>query len=160
MKQPKYAIYAALALAVVLAAFNANAKTLVYCSEGSPEGFNPALFSAGTTFDASSRNIYNRLVEFERGTTKIVPALAESWEVSDDGLTYTFRLRDGVQFHGTKGFTPSRDFNADDVVYSFQRQLDPNHPDHKLSGGSYEYFISMDMPAIDLYYRARMRLLG
>ena len=54
----------------------AEAKTLVFCSEGSPEGFNPQLFTAGTTFDASSRPIYNRLVEFERGTTKIVPGLA------------------------------------------------------------------------------------
>ena len=45
----------------------AEAQTLVYCSEGSPEGFNPALYTAGTTFDASSKPIYNRLVEFKRG---------------------------------------------------------------------------------------------
>ncbi len=83
-------------LALGITASDATAKTLVYCSEGSPEGFNPSLFSSGTTFDASSRNLYNRLVEFDRGTTTIVPALAESWEVSDDGLEYTFKLRDGV----------------------------------------------------------------
>jgi dipeptide transport system substrate-binding protein len=124
----------------------ASAKTLVYCSEGSPEGFNPSLYTAGTTFDASSRQIFNRLVEFERGTTKIVPALAETWEVSDDGLTYTFHLRKGVKFHATKGFTPSRDLTADDVVYSFERQLKKDHPFYKVSGGQYEYFVSMDMP--------------
>ncbi|PIE03278.1 MAG: ABC transporter substrate-binding protein, partial [Acidobacteria bacterium] len=66
-------------------ALGASAKTLVYCSEGSPEGFNPAFYSSGTTFDATSRAIFNKLVEFERGGTKIVPGLAESWEVSDDG---------------------------------------------------------------------------
>ena len=44
----------------------ANAKRLVYCSEGSPEGFDPAPYTAGTTFNASSRPIYNRLVEFDR----------------------------------------------------------------------------------------------
>jgi dipeptide transport system substrate-binding protein len=134
-----------LALAVALAS-GASAKTLVYCSEGSPEGFNPSLYTAGTTFDASSRALYNRLVEFELGTTEIAPALAESWEISDDGLQYTFHLRPGVKFHSTDGFTPSRDFNADDVLYSFQRQLDPEHPYHQVSGGTYEYLQGMNMP--------------
>ena len=97
-----------------------QAKTLVFCSEGSPEGFNPAFYTAGTSFDASSRPIFNRLVEFERGTTKIGPALAEKWEVSDDGLEYTFHLRKGVKFHTTKEFQPTRDFNADDVVFLLQ----------------------------------------
>ena len=55
------------------------AKTLVYCSEGSPEGFNPQFFTTGTTLDASSVPIFNRLVEFELGTTNLVPGLAESW---------------------------------------------------------------------------------
>ncbi len=138
---------ASIAVAATLGfAAMAQAKTLVYCSEGSPEGFNPALYTAGTTFDASSRPIFNRLVEFERGTTNIIPALAESWEVSDDGLEYTFHLRPGVKWQTTKEFTPSRDFNADDVVFSFERQLDPNHPFHKVSGAQYEYFVSMGMP--------------
>ncbi len=132
--------------ATVAFSASVSAKTLVYCSEGSPEGFNPSLYTSGTTFDASSRQVYNRLVEFERGTTKIVPALAETWQVSNDGLRYTFRLRRGVKFHTTRNFTPSRDFNADDVLYSFQRQWDPNHPYHKVSGGTYEYFQGMSMP--------------
>ena len=142
-------IVGSLALALVAAlTIQVQAKTLVYCSEGSPEGFNPQLYTAGTTFDASSKPIYNRLVEFERGTTKIVPALAKSWDISDDGLEYTFHLRPGVKFQTTKGFTPARDFNADDVVWSFERQLDPNHPYHQVSGGTYEYFDSMDMPKL------------
>lgn len=132
---------AAVAMALGLVA-GAEAKTLVYCSEGSPEGFNPQLYTSGTTFDASSRQVYNRLVEFERGTTKIAPALAESWSVTEDGLEYTFNLRRGVKFHSTSNFTPSRDFNADDVVFSFERQGDPDHPYNKVSGGTYEYFIS------------------
>ena len=137
----------AAALSLGLAA-SVSAKTLVYCSEGSPEGFNPSLYTSGTTFDASSRAIYNRLVEFELGTTKVIPALAESWEVSDDGLTYVFHLRRGASFHATKNFTPSRFFNADDVIYSFERQSNPDHPYHKVSGGAYEYFNAMDMPNI------------
>ena len=121
-------------------------QTLVYCSEGSPEGFDPALYTAGTTFDASSRQIYNKLIEFERGTTVIEPALAESYEISEDGLVYTFNLREGVKFHTTDFFTPTRDFNADDVVFSFERQRLADNPYNQVSGGTWEYFSSMSMP--------------
>ena len=124
------------------------AKTLVYCSEGSPEGFNPSLYTAGATFDASSRQVFNKLVEFDRGSTNIVPALDESWKVSADGLDYSFHLRDGVKWQASDSFTPSRDMNADDGVFSFMRQWDADHPYHSVSGGSYEYFNDMDMPNI------------
>ncbi|PWV61066.1 ABC transporter substrate-binding protein [Plasticicumulans acidivorans] len=138
----------ALALPLFVAPAAQAAKTLVYCSEGSPEGFNAQFYTAGTTFDAASQPIYNRLVEFERGATTIIPGLAESWDISTDGLTYTFHLRKGVKFHTTAEFKPTRDFNADDVLFSFLRQLDPNHPFHKVSGGSYEYFEGMGMPEV------------
>ena len=139
----------ALCGATLLATTNVNAKTLVHCSEGSPEGFDAALYTAGTTFDASSRTLYNRLVEFERGTTTIVPALAESWNVSEDGLEYTFNLRKGVKFHTTDYFAPSRDFNADDVVFSFTRQLKKDHPWHQYTAGTaWEYFDGMSMPSL------------
>jgi dipeptide transport system substrate-binding protein len=134
-----------LALATLLAPDAYAQKTLVYCSEGSPEGFSPALYTSGTTFDASSRQIYNRLVEFEPGTTNIQPALAESWTVSDDGLEYTFNLRQDVAFQTTDWFTPSRPFNADDVIFSFERQWKTDHPYHNVSGGTYEYFNSMGL---------------
>ena len=121
-------------------------STLVYCSEGSPEGFDPALYAAGTTFDASSKPIYNRLVEFKTGTTEVVPGLAESWESSEDGLSYTFHLRPGVKFHSSDSFTPTRDFNADDVIFSFMRQLDKDGDWYDAEGGSWEYFNAMSMP--------------
>jgi len=126
-----------------------RAKTLIYCSEASPEGFDPALYTAGTTFDASSRAIYNRLVEFERGTTNVIPGLAESWEVSNDALTYTFKLRPGVKFHTTDYFTPTRDLIADDVIFSFERQLEPDDPFNQyVDGASWVYFNVMSMPAL------------
>lgn len=120
--------------------------TLVYCSEGSPEGFDPALYTAGTTFDASSRQVYNRLVEYEQGTTVIAPALAESYDISDDGLEYTFKLRAGVKFHSTAYFTPTRDLSAADVVFSFERQRVAENAYHDVSGGTWEQFSSMSMP--------------
>ncbi|MFD2273220.1 ABC transporter substrate-binding protein [Undibacterium arcticum] len=64
--------------------------------------------------------MYNRLVEFDRGNLNIVPALADSWDVSPDGLTYTFKLRKGVKFHSSAKFKPTRDFNADDVLFYLQ----------------------------------------
>ena len=65
-------------------------------------------------------NIFDRLVDVEVGTdgnSKIVPSLAESWDISDDGLEYTFHLRQGVKFHN------GNDFTAEDVTYTFHRML-------------------------------------
>ena len=107
---------AALLASSMLVAGAANAKSLVYCSEGSPENFTPAINTTGTTFDAA-RPVYNRLVQFKPGTTEVESALAESWTVSQDGKTITFKLRKGVKFHsGVNGFTPSRDLTAEDVI--------------------------------------------
>ncbi|MGQ3047929.1 MAG: ABC transporter substrate-binding protein [Niveispirillum sp.] len=119
-------------------------KTLVYCAEGSPENFNAALNTSGTTFDAT-RPIFDGLVKFERGTTKIVPALAERWEISPDGLTYTFHLRRGVKWQSFKDYKPTRDFNADDVLFSLNRQWKVDHPYHSISGGGYAFFKSMGL---------------
>lgn len=125
---------------------SAMAQALVYCSEGSPEGFDPALYTSGTTFDAASHPIYNRLAEFKVGTTETIPGLAESWDVAEDGLSVTFNLRQGVSFHSNADFTPSRDFNADDVIFSFDRQGNADNPYNQVSGGTWEYFAGMSMP--------------
>ncbi len=138
-----------LAAAALLAGSGAAlaAKTLVYCSEGSPEGFNPQYYTTGTTFDAVSVPIFNRLVEFETGTTHIVPGLAESWSAAPDGLSYTFRLRKGVKFHSSAKFTPTRDFNADDVLFSYNRMADPSIL-KTTPGTTYAYFDDMGMKDI------------
>lgn len=144
---PLQALVATCLLACAGASF--AAKTLVYCSEGSPEGFNPQYYTTGTTFDAVSVPMFNRLVEFDTGTTNIIPALAESWSAAADGLSYTFKLRKGVKFHSTAKFTPSRDFNADDVLFSYNRMADPNHPLAKTQpGATYAYFEDMGMKDI------------
>jgi dipeptide transport system substrate-binding protein len=137
------------ALAASLAGAGApSAKTLVYCSEGSPENFTPAINTTGASFDAA-HPVYNRLTELKRGTTEVVPGLAESWDTADGGKTITFHLRRGVKFHSLKDFKPTRDFNADDVLWSIDRQWKqwkPDHPYYKVSGGKYDYFNDMDMP--------------
>jgi len=141
---------AAFAASVFLAAAPAMAvKTLVYCSEASPGGFDPGLYTDGASYDASARSVYSRLVGFEHGTTKIEPDLAESWDISPDGLTYTFHLRKGVKFQTTRWFTPTRDFNADDIMFTFDRMRDKNHPwHHYIPGASWQYYAAMNMPKI------------
>ena len=65
-------------------------------------------------------NIFDRLVDVEvdaDGNSKIVPSLAESWDISDDGLEYTFHFRQGGKFHS------GNDFTAEDVAYTFHRML-------------------------------------
>lgn len=141
--------FAAALLAATAMAGVANAKTLVFCSEASPAGFDPAPWSGGNDFDASSRTIYSRLVEFDHGKTTISAGVADSWTVSDDGLDYTFKLKPGVKFQTTDYFTPTRDLNADDVIFSFERQWKKENPwfDY-LPGTGWEYFSSMDFPVL------------
>ncbi|MGV8938511.1 MAG: ABC transporter substrate-binding protein [Allorhizobium sp.] len=142
----KFAFAAALLAATMLSSA-ASAKTFVFCSEGSPEGFDPGLYTAGTTFDAAAHTVYNGLLEFDAGTTNPVPALAESWTVSDDGLVYTFKLRADVKFQTTEFFTPSRTLTADDVVFSIDRQINKSNPwNEYVAGASWEYAAGMGFP--------------
>ena len=120
-------------------------KTLVYCSEGSPAGFDPAQYTTSTDFTANTFTVFNRLVEFQRGGTKTEPGLAQSWDVSPDGKTYTFHLRHGVKFQTTAYFKPTREFNADDVVFTFERMLDKNLPFNKAYPATFPYFTDMGL---------------
>jgi dipeptide transport system substrate-binding protein len=125
----------------------AEAKTLVYCSEGAPEIFNPQLTSSGTTVDANMQ-IYQTLVQYKIGTLDIVPELAQSWEISPDGLSYVFHLRPGVKFQSNRLFQPSRDFDADDVIFSFERQWKNDNPYHAVSTGNYQQFGDLGLPSL------------
>lgn len=136
-----------LALFTVVAA-SAAPKTLAVCTEASPDGFDYSIFHANSTADASSEALYNRLVEFEPGTTQLIPALAERWDASPDARVFTFSLRRGVKFHTTPWFTPSRDFNADDVIYSITRQLNPKHPWFNEARQGWYYASAMQFPSL------------
>src|SRR5712671_4629188 len=111
-----FKISIALCISALLTRAPLSAKTLVFCSEGSPENFYPAVNTTGTSFDANSQ-IYSRIVDFERGGTTIVPGLAERWDISTDGTVYTLHLRQGVKWQANRLFRPSRDLDADDVIF-------------------------------------------
>ncbi|MGN7970301.1 ABC transporter substrate-binding protein [Microbacterium sp. 22296] len=92
-------------------------STFVFGASGDPSSLDPAFASDGESFRIS-RQIFEGLVGVEPGTADPAPMLAESWEQSDDGLSYTFQLKEGVTFHdGTE-------FNADAVCFNFDRQND------------------------------------
>jgi cationic peptide transport system substrate-binding protein len=116
---------------------------LVYCTEGSPESFNPQLVTSGTTIDAISQQLYDRLLDIDANNGSLLPALAISWQISDDGLTYVFNLRNDVAFHQTEYFSPTRKFNASDVEFTFNRILNIDHPFHQ-TATEYPYFDSVE----------------
>ncbi|NVJ65099.1 MAG: ABC transporter substrate-binding protein [Gammaproteobacteria bacterium] len=113
---------------------------LIYCAEGSPVTLNPQTSTSGTTVDAASATIFNQLIDYIPGTTELRPSLATNWQISDDGTRYQFELRQGVKFHSNQYFSPSRELNADDVIFSINRQRQSNHPLHALYGANYPYF--------------------
>lgn len=123
------------------------AQNFIFCMEGSPSSFNPQIVTDGVSLNASSQAIFNRLVEFKYGGTEVIPGLAESWTVSKDRKTFTFKLRKDVQFQSNDIFKPTRNFNADDVIYSIKSQMDPKNP-LSIPAANYEYFKSMELDTL------------
>ncbi|HKN03212.1 MAG TPA: ABC transporter substrate-binding protein SapA [Buttiauxella sp.] len=118
----------------------------VYCVSGQVNTFNPQMASGGLTVDTLAAQLYDRLLDVDPYTYRLMPELAESWEVLDNGATYRFHLRPNVQFQTTPWFKPTRALNADDVVFSFQRVFNRDHPWHNVNGGNYPYFDSLQFP--------------
>ncbi|MDH4288696.1 MAG: ABC transporter substrate-binding protein [Aquincola sp.] len=123
------------------------AKPLVYCTDASPEGFDPSLWDSTSTSNVTSQ-IFNGLLSFERGTTRLQPELATAWRIAPDAKTFTFTLRRGVKFQSTPYFTPAREFNADDVIFTFGRMTDPAHPFHQAFPATYVYAQSLGLAAM------------
>ncbi len=122
-----------------VAAKSAMASQLVYCSEAYPPTLAPQMGTSMTTMNVG-QHVFDSLLVQDPRTGEFSPSVAKTWSISKDGLTYTFTLREDVAFHESEIFKPSRNLNADDIVYTFQRMLDPKHPFHKVSGGNYSSF--------------------
>lgn len=100
-----------------------------------PKSLDPHAVTAANDFRILA-NIYDGLVQFKAGTLEVEPALAESWEISGDGLTYTFKLREGVAFHDGTPLT------ADAVKFNFDRMLKEDHPFHDTGPFPLAFFFS------------------
>lgn len=115
--------------------------TLIYAQGAEPRGLDPALVDDGESAKVMI-NIYEGLLKYNKDSTKVEPSLAKSWEVSPDGLTYTFHLQEGVKFQdGT-------DFNAEAVKFNIDRQIPPQvTPD--MAYGSFVYGSVKDVVVVD-----------
>jgi peptide/nickel transport system substrate-binding protein len=94
------------------------AQELIVLTGSDASTFDPH-FCTDSATEIFNKNMYNNLVRFN-SEMELVPDLAESWSVSEDNLTWTFKLRQGVKFHDG---TP---FNAESVKVSFERVLNPD----------------------------------
>ncbi|MDC8772038.1 ABC transporter substrate-binding protein [Roseateles albus] len=124
--------------AALMIGLPALAKPLVYCADASPEGFDPGMWDSASTNTATGQ-MFQGLLGFKRGGTELQPQLASAWTISPDAKSFTFTLRQGVKFHQTPYFTPTREFNADDVMFTFERFIDPQHPFNKAFPATFVY---------------------
>ena len=114
------AVFAVAAISDASAALSRKPQdNLIFASTNDPLGLDPALVDDNDSGKINC-NIYESLLRFEDNSTNVVPGLAESYTVSPDGLTYTFKLRQGIRFHDG---TP---FNAEAVKFNIDRQMPEN----------------------------------
>ncbi|HEX4421410.1 MAG TPA: ABC transporter substrate-binding protein [Kofleriaceae bacterium] len=89
-----------------------------------------------------SQILFEGLARWRPGTTDVEPGLATSWQVSPDGLRWTFELRPGVVFHD------GQPLDADAVVFSFERVIDPHHPSTLGSDAQYWRLLLKDVERV------------
>ena len=122
-----------------------TARRIVYGLTLMPSGFDPHI-NASSELGIPLRSVYDTLVYRDPGSLQFVPGLAESWTVSEDNLTYTFRLKIGVTFHdGTE-------FNAQAVAANLDRILDPAMKSQKAVYllGPYDHYRVVDKQTIEI----------
>ncbi len=115
--------------------------TLIYAQGAEPRGLDPALVDDGESAKVMI-NIYDGLLKYNKDSTKVEASLAKSWDVSPDGLSYTFHLQEGVKFHdGT-------DFDANAVKVNIDRQIPPQVT-ADMAYGSFVYGSVKDVVVVD-----------
>jgi peptide/nickel transport system substrate-binding protein len=134
---------AGLALAAGTVAARAD-TTLVVSMATDPTGLDPEAVENNTSGFVMA-TIYDSLTAYKPGTVEVAPGLAKSWEISDDGLSYTFHLRTGVKFHDG---TP---FNAHTYVQDLDRWLNKNDPNYIFKSGPEDSYIDFTFGDVASY---------
>ena len=139
------ATYAAcLLLGTALGAAAQAEGTLVISIAADPTGFDPEAVANNTSGFIMSC-VFDTLVSYKPGSTEVAPGLASSWEVTPDGLTYTFHLRQGVKFQDG---TP---FNAHEYVQTLDRQLKKDDPNSVYNTGPVEGYEDFTFGSVASY---------
>jgi len=120
--------------------------TIIFGKSGEAVSLDPSHETDGESFYIA-QNVYDTLVDHKSNSTGVEASLATSWDISDDGLEYTFNLRKNVYFSSTRYFKQKSEFTAADVVFSFKRQFEKSHQYHNI-GGSFATWNAMDMSNI------------
>ena len=131
----------ALCLACIAAAAARADTTLVVSIAADPTGFDPEAISNNTSGYIMA-TIHDGITRYKPGTVEVEPALAESWDIAPDGLTYRFHLRKGVKFHDG---TP---FNAHAYFDALERQLNKNFPYYIYNMGTVQSFIDFTFSSL------------
>lgn len=134
----------AAALALTLGAAAHADTTLVIGMAADPTGLDPEAVENNTSGFVMS-TVYDSLVRYKPGTTEVIPGVAESWDVSADGLTYTFHLKPGLMFSdGTK-------LDAKAVFWNVDRQLNKANPEYIYNTGPVEGYEDFTYGDLDTY---------
>lgn len=110
-------------------------NVLVVGQVAEPQSLDPHAVTAVNDFRILM-NVYDGLVRYRSGTLEVEPALAEKWDITDGGKTYTFQLREGISFHD------GSPLDAEAVVFNFERMLKEDHPYHKTGPFPLSFFFS------------------
>ncbi|PWI35376.1 ABC transporter substrate-binding protein [Vibrio albus] len=120
----------------------------VFCGQGAPTSFNPQQVERGITSESLGPQIFETLLQLDPETQLPVPALAVNWTTNQDSTEFVLELRKDVEFQTTPWFTPTRPMNASDVVFSFNRILDPKNPFHNVGNNNYPWFSGIDFQGL------------
>ena len=122
-----------LTLLILLNGFTGNAPAaehngVIYCSEHALPYMNPQRYQYSPIASTLAKAVYERLIGRDNKTGEIVPGVGKLTRLSRDQVEYTFVLDKTVRFHSYGSFIPTRELQAEDVIFSFNRMRDPGNP--------------------------------